>query len=72
MSYKLKDSEHLKMLKLPRELHSKLKLVGALEELRTGKKKYLNTLMIEGLQSYVEELLKKHSLQIEVNSEEQE
>ena len=72
MAYKIKDSEHLKMLKLPKRLHSKLKLAIALEELSTGQKIYMNDMMITGLQGYVEEILDRHSLQIEVSNEEQE
>ncbi len=70
MAYKVKDNEHLKMLKLPNILHSKLKLAMALEELTTGRRIFMNQMMIDGLQSYVEDILEKHSFEVKVSDEE--
>jgi hypothetical protein len=66
MAYKKRDDEHLKMLKLPRQLHSKLKLIIALEEIKQNKKIYMSALMIEVLQGYAEEALNKHSITFEI------
>lgn len=70
MAYKKKDSEHLKTLKLPRKLHSKLKLVIALEEMNRNEKIYMSEMMIDCLEDYAEEMLQKHRISFEVGASE--